>query len=401
MAMRMVGGLVTARLVTPATLGLFNGIGLVLGYAAFLQLGVLNGLNRELPYYIGKGDRGRAEELASAAQAWALMIGGTVLVALLGVAGWYLAHGSMMRAVGWFANAILAVFLFYSVNYLQMTFRTSHDFARLALVNVAESAFGLMLLTVVAFLHFYGLCIRLVLMGTLSATLLTLWRPVRVGPKWSTVQLKHLLRIGGPIFVVGQVFAYWAVIDSTLVLKFVGAKGMGLYAVVLLATSALQLVPQAVSQVVYPRMSEHYGKGDKLADLMRIAWKPIGITSLGLIPVIGIALLVVRPVTQFLLPNYVEAVPAMRWALLLPLLTSFQPANVIFNVARRQGFYAVAIITGMAIYGGSLMWLIRGGVSLAAFPQAMLIGKTGYIILCYVFINHLIRSERRLTASTT
>ena len=34
----------TKASVAPATLGLYNGIGLVLGYAPFLQLGILNGL---------------------------------------------------------------------------------------------------------------------------------------------------------------------------------------------------------------------------------------------------------------------------------------------------------------------------------------------------------------------
>ena len=69
--LRMAGGVLQARYAAPQVLGLFNGIGLVLGYAPFLQLGILNGLNRELPYYVGKGDRKRVMELAAAAQAWA------------------------------------------------------------------------------------------------------------------------------------------------------------------------------------------------------------------------------------------------------------------------------------------------------------------------------------------
>ena len=71
MALRMVGGILQARCVLPAVLGMFNSIGLALGYAPFLQLGILNGINRELPYFIGKGDRQRVNELAAAAQAWA------------------------------------------------------------------------------------------------------------------------------------------------------------------------------------------------------------------------------------------------------------------------------------------------------------------------------------------
>jgi len=398
MVLRMIGGLLTARLVAPATLGLFNGIGLVIGYAPLLQLGALNGLNRELPYYIGKGDRHRAEELAAAAQAWALIIGCAVFTALLGVAGWQLAHGELWKAAGWLTNAIVALFLFYSTIYLQTTFRTSHDFARLAVVNAAESAFALALVTLVAFLNFYGLCIRLVLVGAFSAALLYHWRPVRVGPSWDWGHLKHLLKIGAPIFAVGQVYAYWAVIDSTLVLRFTGTKGMGLYAMVLLATSALQLFPQAVSQVLYPRLAEQYARSESLAGLVQIAKKPILLTSLGLIPVTATAWVLIRPVMEFVLPAYVDAVPAMYWALLLPFVASFQPLNLIFNVVRRQGLYAAAIVLGMIVYGGSLLWLIRDGATLSAFPQAMLVGRATFMITCYLMIWHLRTAQDRRLA---
>ena len=97
MAMRLVGGILLGRLVAPGTLGLFAGIGLVLGYSSIAQLGVLNGLNRELPYHIGRGNVARAHELAAAGQAWALATGGVVSVCLLGVAAWQLAHGHWVR----------------------------------------------------------------------------------------------------------------------------------------------------------------------------------------------------------------------------------------------------------------------------------------------------------------
>ena len=68
LVLKTVGGLLQASCVLPSVLGKFGGIALVQGYIPFLQLGILNGINRELPYFIGKGDRQRVRELASAAQ---------------------------------------------------------------------------------------------------------------------------------------------------------------------------------------------------------------------------------------------------------------------------------------------------------------------------------------------
>jgi O-antigen/teichoic acid export membrane protein len=394
MMLNMAGGVLMGRIVAPATLGLFNGIGLVQGYAPFLQLGILNGLNRELPYYVGKGDRQRVEGLAAAAQAWALAVGGVVCLALLGIAGWQLALGKMWLAAGWFTNAILALFLFYTTTYLQCTYRTAHDFSRLAWVTVVQSLVGLALLGLVAWLNFYGLCLRALLTGAIGTAILFLWRPVRVGPKWNAGHLKHLLVIGAPIFGVGMLYSWWTVINSTLVLKFAGVEGMGLYAMVSMASSAMELLPSAVCQVVYPRMAEQFGRSHNLDELLRPAWKPMLVTAAGLIPVIAGAWWLVGPVVRLVVPAYAAAVPAMQWGLLTSIVASFGPVCNVFNVIRRQDLYVVAILLGMAASGGSLMWLIRNGVSLVAFPQAMLIGRVVFMLLCYIFIMRMRHREQ-------
>jgi O-antigen/teichoic acid export membrane protein len=394
MVLRLVSGFFLGRLVLPATLGLFTGIGLVLGYAPFLQLGILNGLNRELPYYVGKGDRQRVNELAAAAQAWAILVGGLVGTALVGVAVWQFASGETLKAVGWLTYAVLALALFYGTDYLQMTFRTSQDFAKLALANVVESASGVALLAAVAYMGFYGLCVRAVAMAAISTSLLFLWRPIRGRPRWNLRHLKHLLFVGAPIFGVGQLYGAWRVIDSTLVLKLAGTTGMGLYAMVLMASAALEVVPSAVGQVVYPRMAEEYGRTESLNGLVRIARKPMMVSAIGLIPVVMAGWLLVGPFMRALLPNYVGAVPAMQWSLLLPLVASLQPVTNLFNVARRQVLYATAIVGGVASYAGSLLWLSHGGVSLVDFPQAMLIGRLVMVALCYLFIWRLLVKDR-------
>jgi len=396
MAFQMIGGVLIGRLVAPATLGLFAGIGLVLGYVPLLQLGVLNGLNRELPYFVGKGDRQRVTQLAAAAQAWALLVGGIVCAALLGVAGWQLAHGELWKAAGWFTNAILAVLLFYN-GYLQTTYRTSQDFARLALAGVLQSSVGLALIASVAVLNFYGLCLRALLAATAGALILFWWRPVRIGPRWGAEPLKHLLRIGVPIFVVGQANTLWAVANRTLVLKLAGTEGIGLYSMAVLAGTAMALLPTAVSQIVYPRMAEHYGRMGNAADLFRIALRPMIVTAVALVPVIAAAWLLAGPAVRLIMPAYVDAVPAIQWTLPIAIVSSFGPANNVFNVVRRQRLYLVAILVGIVTYGVSLLWLVHDSVTLAAFPQAMLIGQAVYMATCYAFIWWLLRREMRET----
>jgi len=83
-------------------------------------------------------------------------------------------------------------------------------------------------------------------------------------------------------------------------------------------------------------MAEQYGRSSSVRELVTIARRPMFITAAFLVPVIIVAWAFVGPVTRLVVPAYAGAIPAMRWALLIPLVSSFQAINSVFNVARRQ-----------------------------------------------------------------
>ena len=87
---------------------------------------------------------------------------------------------------------------------------------------------------------------------------------------------------------------------------------------VALGIAALEVVPAALAQVLYPRMAQEYGAGRDTRHLVRISVKPMLATSAGLAVVAAVGWFAVEPAVQFLIPEYVGAVPAMQWALLLP-----------------------------------------------------------------------------------
>jgi len=399
MVLRMAGGFLTARVTPPQVLGLFSGIGLVQGYAPFFSLGITNGLNRELPYFVGKGDHTRVRELAAAAQAWVLLLGGLAAAALFGVAVWQLALGQWALAAGWATNAVTVFSLFYGTYYLQITFRTRGDFARLALVNVVQSAVSLALVALVWLLAFYGLCLRAVLVGCAQMALLWYWRPVKVRPAWNWSHLLHLLKVGAPIFAVGQAYAYWTTLDSTLVLYYTGARGLGLYALVGMAGATLQLLPEALSQVLYPQMAEHYGRTGNVQAVVSSAFRPMVFAWLIVVPLVAAGWLLIPTVVRLLLPKYVDAIPAAQLSLLVPAMMCFAPVLNVYNVVRRQGLFALAILLGMAAYYGSLRWLLRDRVDLSAFPKAMLVGRVIFLAAVYGGLVVVLRQARSQTRS--
>ena len=275
-----------------------------------------------------------------------------------------------------------------------ITFRTSSEFVRLARVNVVEAATGLVGLILVAAFGFFGLCLRVVLAGAASTALLFRWRPVRVGPRWSLSNLRHLIIIGAPIYFVGQIYGFWTgVINATLVLHFTGNYGMGLYAMVALSITAMEVIPAALAQVLYPRMAQDYGAGRDIRHLVRISIKPMLATFSGLAVVAAVGWFLAQPVVQFVVPQYVAAVPAIQWALLLPLVSCFLPLESIFNVVRRQDMYLVALGCGIATYVLALLMLQPDDSDLTVFPKAMFVGRVVFTVVSYLLIVRLQRSD--------
>jgi O-antigen/teichoic acid export membrane protein len=395
--LRVIGGLLQARCAAPAILGTFSGIGNWLNLTRFAQLGVLNGLNRELPYYFGKGDHDRVAALAAQAQACAIAIGGSIAAGMLAVAVWYAMHGNGIMAAGWASNAVQAFVFFYATMYLASTYRTTHDFAKYSLANVVQNALAVVLVLFVYFFQFYGLCLRSILLAIVGMSILHYWRPMRVVPAWNFGDFIHLLKIGFPIFAVGELPMLQTFLEGRIVFTVLGAKEMGFYTTAIMVGSAMETLPTAVSQVIYPRMAECYGRTQAVGEVMLMTAKPMLLNFAAMVPVAALGWGLARPMTTLLLPNYIGAVPAMQWALLPPILSTFFPILNIFNVVRRQDLDIVGTLAGMLGYFVALAYFFNFSLGVEHVLQSMLIGRGVQLISCYLLLVPLIVRSKTLS----
>ena len=85
-AINFVLGFVTFRYIAPDHLGIWGTFSTFTVYASFLRLGIPNGMNRELPYYYGRGDKETALKCASTTLSYSLF---TTCVAVVGAVVFY------------------------------------------------------------------------------------------------------------------------------------------------------------------------------------------------------------------------------------------------------------------------------------------------------------------------
>lgn len=388
-ALGMLGGLLTVRLVAPATLGFFNTVSIGQGYLTWLNLGIFTGLNRELPYFYGKGDPEKANEMAATAQFWAGLLGGITFAGftVAGVISWFL--GKHWLGAALLANAIMAFTSFYN-GYLNITFRTKHDFVKLAVIDVSVSALAICLLVLVWIWNFYGVCLRFTLIPLASLILLFTFRPVKVRTAWSTANFRHLIATGLPIYMAAQVYAWWnGSLTPTWVAWKCGTEAMGLYAFVTFTYVASAALTGSISQVYYPRLVENYAKFHDLPRLFCILRKPVVVLLLANLLALAAGWCLMPYAIRWLAPKYGGATMAAQCALFSCILSAAYPVFSIFPVIKKVGIYLVCTLIGISIHLFVLLVLFKGQRGLHFFVIAELIGKTGFSLACLVALYRL------------
>lgn len=392
---RIASGLLVASFILPKEYGTFTGIGIILGYLPLFQIGVMNGLNRELPYCFGKGDSHKAKEYASVAQFWELSLSILSFSILTIVAIYFLSQSNYIYAAGFFTWAIASINHYFGENYLHILFRTNHDFNKLSALTLILSTLALASVLLVWKWQYYGLCLRAIFLILVEMLLLWQWKPLAVLPKWDYSLFKEIIKVGLPIFIVGIVFSLWRTLQNTLVLKLGGAEQFGYFSLALMIEGSVGIVAFSVEQVIYPKMSFEYGEGKGIKDLLKLSFKPILYTFIFLIPSIIIAWNIIPYFVDLLLPKYNGGINAARWTLLLLLISVFGVNNSLFNVLKKQKDLLISLIIGIIAFLSTLFILYyTQGFSLVFFPQSMIVGKCVQLTIGYIYILKYLKDER-------
>jgi O-antigen/teichoic acid export membrane protein len=394
--LQLAAGLLIVHWIIPEIYGKFSGAGIFLGYLSLLHLGVLNGLNRELPVEHGRKNFDIVKHLSAVAYWVVLFIGLPSALVLSGLALHAVFTGHIEFAWVYLAYATSAFFLLLNKFYLHVLYRTNNDFEKLTKITIVLSIASIITVLLIWVMpDLKGLSVRLIILNVVEFYLLYHFRPIRVKPRWSTEYAKRLFNTGLPIQIVGQLMPLWNTLKNTIIFSLGGPLQFGYYALVNVATSTISTIPIAFSQIIYPKMAIAYGEGKSNDQVYKIAVKPAWVLF-----VIGIFICIggyfLLPVTiEYLMPKYIPGMRAAMWILLFPIVSAFEPANNYFNVFEKQKQYFLAGLAGIivsAIYIAVYYYLF--GFSLELFTQSLIIGTIVQNMMCYYFIkNHIKQSS--------
>jgi len=380
----LLGNALAFRWVDPASMGVWHTLLLLSSYLGIVRFGVINGMGRDLPFALGRGDVARGRRLAATTLAFnnaGAALVGSVFVVLL-PAFW--SSGTAWR-MALPAIALLNVNTFY-LSYLQATFRSDSDFARLARVHWVQAGAAVLLPLLVSAFGFAGLCIHAALQSTVVAAYAHAVQPMPVRPRFEPALARQLFATGFPLFLASYLQTAAVGFDRVILLSRGTVETVGYYAPALAVLSAMAIVPGAVAAYIYPRMSYALGQGQVAAGLRGTALRAAFVSLLAGLPVALAGWLAAPLVIARFFPQYLASVPAVRWSVVSGLLWSVSPAaNVLGSLKawKSLSLYVAGIVVARWVAPWTLSGLYEPleGVARGNALAALLVGALSLVLV--------------------
>jgi O-antigen/teichoic acid export membrane protein len=399
MLLGVVGSLVQARYVSPEDMGVFRTFGIFAGYLTFLHLGVFDGLQREIPLQLGRGNHAKAEQAASACLAWIAFISLACAALFLGLALRAAYYREWMQFWGWLAYAPTIVATFYG-GYLGTTFRSGQQFISLSKSSVIQALAGTLVLPLLPVMGYYGACLRTAVTTVTSLFFLHRWRPLKVRPRLEWRSFREVVRIGLPLSGIGYIYtSLWVSLEGTFVLEWFGIKMLGLYSMAVFVRTVVAQLAQNMNQVMNVRIYEQYGRSGRIEDCLRLIFKPMTFAFAASLPLILVGWLVIPWAVGQLIPKYVGAISLMRVTLLtMPIAFLGLPVTILWATGRRIDCLA-SVIGGFVVFAVLSLLLNRLNAGAIGVLIASILGQAINVVVSYLLILRLVLQNRSLTLS--
>ncbi len=299
------------RILGPLTMGLFSELLIVQQYGKLHHLGILNAMDREIPFYRGKSEQGQVQ--LTEAVSFTISTVTALLAGITIVLGSFLPVAKEFRQELWFIGLFIITDSFMS--YYRVLLRTHNEFGILSRVTIYGAIAETVLTVGLAFLWgIKGLLLGMVL-TSLAGTLYVIVRKPRFlkipfNLDWKC--LKSLFKMGVPLSLYGFIRTVFLSVDRILILVFLGRIYLGFYSIAVMVYNFATPLPKMISNVLYPRFMEAFGKTGDLDQVGAYLTKPT-LTFAYLYPVAaGLGVLVLPFFLHYCLPQFFPGLAAAQ-----------------------------------------------------------------------------------------
>jgi O-antigen/teichoic acid export membrane protein len=351
----VIGNLVAARFLRPEEMGIMQTLMLIPIYCAFLQLGVFNGLNRDIAFYLGRGDSGKVQRMVNCSWATAKLVAAAGLVISVVASACFWAKGASSLYLWGMIFVLLTLVTEPFSTHLEVVYLSSKCFLPLGVKLMWQNLLTMLGSLLPAVAGAGGFVIARSVAAIARFFFRWVGVPIKAVGPGSFQETRKLAVVGMPLLITGTLYGYLGAADRSVIAFFMTPKDVGHYALAGLAVAGIQFLPLCLAALLYPRVCACYGRTGSSRELRRYFWILLGLNVAVVLPICLVAFLGVGPVTQRFLPAYVEGIPAARVACLSSVTFVYFGLTSIIAVMRRNTPFIAIIVVSLA-----LVWLLGG-----------------------------------------
>ncbi len=367
-------------LLNPSQLGVWNLMNVIISYAPNAHLGILHGMNQEIPRLRIEGNISILEKVRNTSYAVSM------LLACVFSVGIFLCIPFVSKNYA-FAYGITAIaslcLMFYS--YFFCLYRADSQFGIINKVLLIHSISG--------FIFIVGLAYTFndTLLGAMTGLLISLLIvcvylkqcckiPLRFSIHKET--MIYLFQVGFPLIVLGFLNMFFANLDRCFIAPSYSLEFLGYYALGYMLFNLIGLPTVAVANVLYPKMLESFAQRQNASDPGRYyLYAGVGCSALNAVCVIIGAIAVPLMITHFL-PHYegsLECIVPMLIAGYFQALVGL--ANIYLCAILRQSVMIKLCLISTLTMVLMLIWATQTQASLRTLASVFLIGNAVYALL--------------------
>jgi len=393
-ALSFIVGVLTRNILGPEQYGFWLTVSMLFTFIPLFQLGTVNAMNREVPFYLARKDDLRVREIRNLTLSFIFTLPLFLVVILFVTSGLlFFIDISYEYQIGFLLASLISFFTYLSV-YVEMYYKSEQNFrvvSKLVLIkNVSQT---LITLLFTYFIGYEGLYVGMLLALIIEViTGKESFRQFRL--QFDLVKYKKLIKTGFPILFVGLIWSILIACDRLIITILMTPKDLGNYGVGMLIFSSMMLLPQVVSQVLYPRIVELVSK-EKHDEIKKLYWKVNKILAIT-VALIVIAGYFLFPIfIDFFMPDYKDGIIAGQVLILgvYPLTLVGFAANY-FNTIGKQMIYIkilILVIILNIIFSVCLLYINQNIISVAIGTSLSYL--VYFILINYFFIKMLHNSR--------
>lgn len=328
----LVRGMAIPLLLTPAQLGIWSVMGVIIGYGGNAHLGILHGMNRGIPLLRGQDKPEEVEALKDSVFWLNLVIGILVGATIWGASIW--SPGTFARSLRIIAIAVLVQLIYL---YIFSLLRADNRFGLVSKGVSALSFFSTLLIISLALGFQDALEGALIGLVVAHGIVIAYWfrqGNYRFAFRLRSGSIRQAFVMGVPITILGVLDIVFVSVDRWMIVAKLGETMLGYYALGAMANNLIGLVPGAVATVLYPRIIERFAGGSDPATVGNILTRPVQAIAALMVVIIATAAIGLPLVIQLFLTKYIPS---------LPVISILVPAAFFYSMANLTGTWLVAV----------------------------------------------------------